>query len=277
MVHYRGTSVKKKLGQNFLVNQQILQNIAYLVSKTDPEFVLEIGAGNGELTEFLAPLCPLSAFEIDANRASNLQTHFQAFDTVSIVEADARKIDYAQYVSPDRRCVVVGNLPYSAATHILKQVSVFRHHIHQIIVMVQKEVAEKLTAVVNNKNYSSMTLYFSYRYRITQAFTVRRDAFYPVPKVDSAVIILEPKTILERKKEKRYDRLVHKVFLNRRKKILNALQKSSFVPQDRDQLREILHSADISPDVRPDQVDLEHYQRLAILLFSQHLDEDRNQ
>ncbi|MFC1852813.1 16S rRNA (adenine(1518)-N(6)/adenine(1519)-N(6))-dimethyltransferase RsmA [candidate division CSSED10-310 bacterium] len=278
MKMYRDITIKKRLGQNFLRDQSVLTKISAFVQEAQPEAIVEIGSGTGELTDYLIPFnLNLTLIEIDPALINHLQHKYQQCPTVKILEADARKIEFTQLLDKDAKNVVVGNLPYVSAINIMKQLNPARHLIAQIIVMLQKEVAHKISASVGQRAYSALSLFFNYQYQTAIKLEVSKDSFFPTPKVDSTVIVLEPSSdqrLIPRLEEKLFHRLVHAAFLNRRKKIINSLQNSQYCGYSRTKMTTVLEEVAISPDTRPDQISLEQYTQLAALLLKQTNGED---
>lgn len=267
---YRGVAVKKYFGQHFLTDNDILSEIGGLITKNNPEQIIEIGGGNGELTQFIIePSRKISVIEIDSSLVRRLSKKYVNYDNIDIIEADARKINFDKYLNTYQNNVICGNLPYLYAVNILKKLLPVKSKIAKIVVMLQLEVARKITASVNNKHYSSLSLFFNYNFETKMSVKVSRNAFYPPPKVDSAVLIMKPKsedTDRTPEEEKLFFKIIHSVFLARRKKIMNSFKQSQFLGFEKELIEKSLETAQIELDKRPDQIDLEQYSILAKLL-----------
>jgi 16S rRNA (adenine1518-N6/adenine1519-N6)-dimethyltransferase len=266
LVFHHGLPVKKHMGQVFLMNEEILQRIGQIVIADSPEFGIEIGAGTGELTRHLVGRIPrLMLLEFDSAMVEFLKEAFGSRPDLCIVEGDARKTDYGRYLSEGRN-VVAGNLPYVSAVHILEQLGRFRRKISRIVVLLQQEVAEKMIAPAGSREFGALSLLYNYKYEVRIAFTVSKKEFHPVPKVDSALVILEPRlrdTDLNPKYEKVFSRIIQAAFMSPRKKVLNSFLQSDFPGLSKEKLQDALFEAEIDPEARPGAVTLDHYIKLS--------------
>jgi len=219
---------KKSLGQHFLKDKNIIRKIVDAADINEGEAVWEVGPGKGSLTEeLLYKKCKLTCFEIDKTLYDHLETKFKG--QFSLVKADVLKIDW-QTLFPEEKIKIVANLPYQITSPFLFKVAGFAHHFSRVVIMIQKEVAERINAKLGTKDYGILTLKMNYYFKVRYEFTVKRHLFYPVPRVDSAVISLEP-----RKDKPQVDnldlfwKLVETSFRNRRKmlrkNLLNMLSK----------------------------------------------------
>lgn len=183
--HYR-----KRFGQVFLRDPLVIERIVMRAQLEPGETVLEIGPGRGALTGALAQRAgALYALEIERPFVEALQRRFADQPHVHLIQADARRYDYDQLPHP---LVVVANLPYSAGTHILRHLLAYRQHVSRLIVMVQKEVADRFLAAVGSKAYSGLSVFFQYYTAMERCFDVPPQAFRPNPAVDSTVLHIEP-------------------------------------------------------------------------------------
>ncbi|ETX08251.1 MAG: hypothetical protein ETSY2_06445 [Candidatus Entotheonella gemina] len=181
---------RKRFGQVFLRDSMVVEQIVMRAQLTPSETALEIGPGRGALTEALAErVTTLYALEIERPFVEALRQRFADRPHVRVIQADARRYDYEQLPHP---LVVVANLPYSTATHILRHLLTYRQRLSRLIVMVQKEVAERLAAAAGSKSYSGLSVFFQYYAAIEPCFDVPPQAFSPNPAVDSTVLRIEP-------------------------------------------------------------------------------------
>jgi 16S rRNA (adenine1518-N6/adenine1519-N6)-dimethyltransferase len=181
---------RKRFGQVFLRDSLVVEQIVRRAQLAPGDTVLEIGSGKGALTGTLAERAStLYALEIEPPFVQALQQRFADRPHVHLIQADARRYDYAQLPQP---LVVVANLPYSTATHILRHLLTYRQRLSRMVVMVQKEVAERFTAATGSKSYSGLSVFFQYYTAIEQCFDVPPQAFSPNPAVDSTVLHVEP-------------------------------------------------------------------------------------
>lgn len=271
-----GINTKKSLGQNFLTDINILKNIVAAgdVQKTDN--VVEIGPGIGALTEQLARAAKqVVAFEIDDRLIPVLDHTMAPYDNVTIVHNDILKVDLEkefakQFVDVTAPLKLVANLPYYITTPILMQVLQSGIHFDNIVVMMQKEVADRLSAEPGTKDYGSLTLAVQYRMNAKLAFTVSRTAFVPNPNVDSAIISLTPREPLaiQPRDEKRLFELFKIGFVMRRKTLWNNLT-TAFGKGEAMQakLTAALAAIDLDPRTRAEKLSLERFVELHNALF----------
>lgn len=271
-----GINTKKSLGQNFLADINILKNIVAAgdVQKTDN--VVEIGPGIGALTEQLARAAKqVVAFEIDDRLIPVLDHTMAPYDNVTIVHNDILKVDLEkefakQFEDVTAPLKLVANLPYYITTPILMQVLQSGIHFDNIVVMMQKEVADRLSAEPGTKDYGSLTLAVQYRMNAKLAFTVSRTAFVPNPNVDSAIISLTPREPLaiQPRDEKRLFELFKIGFVMRRKTLWNNLT-TAFGKGEAMQakLTAALAAIDLDPRTRAEKLSLERFVELHNALF----------
>lgn len=271
-----GINTKKSLGQNFLTDINILKNIVAAgdVQKTDN--VVEIGPGIGALTEQLARAAKqVVAFEIDDRLIPVLDHTMAPYDNVTIVHNDILKVDLEkefakQFEDVTASLKLVANLPYYITTPILMQVLQSGIHFDNIVVMMQKEVADRLSAEPGTKDYGSLTLAVQYRMNAKLAFTVSRTAFVPNPNVDSAIISLTPREPLaiQPRDEKRLFELFKIGFVMRRKTLWNNLT-TAFGKGEAMQakLTAALAAIDLDPRTRAEKLSLERFVELHNALF----------
>jgi len=188
-----GFTFKKSFGQNFLTDTNILQKIVDTAEIDKKVNVIEIGPGIGALTEFLAEsAAEVLAFEIDDRLVPILADTLRDFDNVTVVNQDILKVDLAQYIAefknPDLPVKVVANLPYYITTPILMHLIESGILFSEFVVMMQKEVADRISAQPNTKSYGSLSIAVQYYMTAKVAFIVPRTVFVPAPNVDSAIL-----------------------------------------------------------------------------------------
>ena len=219
---------KKKFGQNFLLDQNILNNIVDLGNVDKNTLVIEIGVGAGALTTKLCLKAgKVLGYEIDKTLEESLNVILKPYDNIDIIyddflsrniKEDLKKYNY-------KNIIVVANLPYYITTPIITKFIDEKIDVKKIVVMVQKEVADRFSAKVNTKSYNSLTIFLNYHFDIKKAFVVSKNVFYPKPNVDSAVVVFD-------KKEKKYNvldetlffKLVKDAFVQKRKNLKNNLK-----------------------------------------------------
>ena len=188
-------AANKKLGQNFLLDNNIAIKICNSCLIDRNTTVIEIGPGLGSLTRVLLTKAKrVLAFEIDKVLADILQTEMPD-DKLQVINQDFLKVNLGEYLrNDDNKLVVCANLPYYITTAILFKLFEDPLAIEEILVMMQKEVAERFGAKVGTKQYGSLSLLAQFRYRVDIIMKVKRQAFYPVPNVDSTVVAFRRKT-----------------------------------------------------------------------------------
>ena len=225
-----GFTFKKSFGQNFLTDTNILQKIVDTAEIDKQVNVIEIGPGIGALTEFLAEnAAEVMAFEIDDRLVPILADTLRDFDNVTVVNQDILKVDLNQYIAefknPDLPIKVVANLPYYITTPILMHLIESKIPFQEFVVMMQKEVADRISAEPNTKAYGSLSIAVQYYMTAKVAFIVPRTVFVPAPNVDSAILKMvrreEPAVAV--KDEDFFFSVSKASFVHRRKTLWNNL------------------------------------------------------
>ena len=262
--------MKKSLGQNFLIEPQILDKMIETGQIDHHTTVVEIGPGIGALTEFLARNAKeVIAFEIDSRFVEILKETLSNYDNVTIHHQDILKVNFNDLIYQNlhdaERLVVVANLPYYITTPIIMNLIESNLKFDQLVMMMQKEVAERMTAAVNTKSYNSLTLAIQNTMDAKIAFIVPKSVFIPQPNVDSAVLSLTrlEHPIAEVDNLEKFHHLIQICFVQRRKTIWNNLRNAA---KDLDlsveQLETALDEAHIEKARRAESLTLEDYQRL---------------
>jgi 16S rRNA (adenine1518-N6/adenine1519-N6)-dimethyltransferase len=216
---------KRSLGQNFLIDHNIVRKILYLAEVTSYDTILEIGPGHGMLTSaLLATGSSVVAIEKDHELAQELTDRFIDTEEVTILGDDALLVNYPNII--ERPYKVVANLPYNIATALLAKIMQSGHTPELLVVMVQKEVAEKI--YVCPPHASIMSNVIQAWGAVSLAHIVSPDCFRPRPNVDSALLVIEPfsKQLLEPSYVARYIKLIHSGFSQKRKKLISNLASS---------------------------------------------------
>lgn len=261
-----GFVFKKGLGQNFLTSQEILEEIAD-AAEIDGKGVLEIGPGFGVLTNELAKrAAKVLALEIDERLISILEDTLSEYDNVKVINRDVMKADIREIIATEfggERISIAANLPYYITTPIITTLIESELPIDNLVVMVQKEVAERIQAKPGSKDYGALSVLCQYHTEPEYIKTVGAELFVPPPKVDSAVIKMKfrkEKAVCV-KNEKMFFKTVKAAFSQRRKTILNCL--SFNFPHGKEKLTTILNSLDIDPRRRGETFSLEEFARLS--------------
>ena len=257
-----GLRPKKRLGQHFLMDGGTAHRIARLAVDAPGRRVLEVGAGTGTLTAALAALgAELTAFDVDPALVEVLRSRTD-LRNATILGADALAFDYAGWAgtAPWR---VAGNLPYNVATPLLLLLTRLERAPELIVAMIQKDVAERLTAGPGTPSYGSLTVAIALTMRAERAFDVPPGRFYPRPNVTSTVIVLRrreqpPAEIRDRE---RFEQVVRGAFAYRRKTLANSLALALDVPRER--VAAALRALELDADIRGETLDLPTFAALA--------------
>lgn len=274
-----GFTFKKSFGQNFLTDTNILQKIVDTAEIDKKVNVIEIGPGIGALTEFLAEsAAEVMAFEIDDRLVPILADTLRDFDNVTVVNQDILKVDLAQYIAefknPDLPIKVVANLPYYITTPILMHLIESGIPFSEFVVMMQREVADRISAQPNTKAYGSLSIAVQYYMTAKVAFVVPRTVFVPAPNVDSAILkmVRRDQPAVAVQDEKFFFKISKASFVHRRKTLWNNLT-SHFgkTEETKAKLTAALEQAELSSSVRGEALSLEEFARLADALKSEGL------
>lgn len=266
-----GFSVKKSLGQNFIVDPNILVNIVAAAGLDKDTNVVEVGPGIGALTEHLARASKeVVAFEIDDRLLPVLADTLSPYDNVEIVHTDVLKANLAEILTPrlnlEERLMVVANLPYYITTPIIMHFLESEVRIDGLVIMTQKEVGDRITAAPGTKAYGSLSIAIQYYMKAEIAFIVPKTVFVPQPNVDSAIIKLtrleQPSVIV--KNEKIFFQVARAAFVQRRKTLWNnLLVRYGKEEEIKEKLVKALELADIDPKRRGETLSLAEFGRLS--------------
>ncbi|MBV1872945.1 MAG: 16S rRNA (adenine(1518)-N(6)/adenine(1519)-N(6))-dimethyltransferase RsmA [Gammaproteobacteria bacterium] len=257
----QGHRARKRFGQNFLHDPQVIQNIIQSIAPEKDQLIAEIGPGLGALTEGLANSgCQLKLIELDRDLVSKLELHYTHTDNVDIHPGDALKFDFGSLSSAPHSLRLVGNLPYNISTPLIFHLINYVNIIQDMHFMLQKEVVQRLAAEPGNKNYGRLSVMVQYYCDVDYLFTVGPGAFNPAPKVDSAIVHLRPrKTIsLIANDTEKLEKLIKQAFAQRRKTLRNNLKTLLSSEQ--------IESLEIDPGARPETLSVNQYVALANLL-----------
>lgn len=274
-----GFTFKKSFGQNFLTDTNILQKIVDTAEIDKKVNVIEIGPGIGALTEFLAEnAAEVMAFEIDDRLVPILADTLRDFDNVTVVNQDILKVDLSQYIAefknPDLPIKVVANLPYYITTPILMHLIESGIPFSEFVVMMQKEVADRISAQPNTKAYGSLSIAVQYYMTAKVAFIVPRTVFVPAPNVDSAILkmVRREQPAVEVQDEKFFFKVTKASFVHRRKTLWNNLTSYFGKSEEvKTKLERALEKADLAANVRGEALDLAAFACLSDALKSEGL------
>lgn len=261
MLQDYGFRFSKALGQNFLIDGNIVRKIVDAAEVTEEDIILEIGCGIGTLTEELALRAKqVFCVEIDQRLRPLLQESLP-YENVEIFFGDVLKVDLAEELSRrfgEAEIKVVANLPYYVTTPIIEKLIESKLHLTSITVMVQKEVAERFSAHPNTKAYGSLSVFLQFFADVSYCFTVPRNVFMPRPNVDSAVVHLQVKENIPDIDQEQFFQIVRGGFSKRRKTLLNALSSYHF-NLTKEEVEEILQRSNIAPSRRAESLSIEEF------------------
>ncbi len=247
---------RKRFGQNFLHDQNIIQRIVRAINPQPGQTIVEIGPGQGALTEpLLASGAQIIALEIDRDLAAGLRQRFQGAENFRLEEADALQCDIRLFAN-EGPLRVVGNLPYNISTPLLFHLLASKNCIQDMVFMLQKEVVDRLNAACNSKQYGRLSVMMQYHCAVQPLLSVPPGAFRPVPKVQSSVVGLQPvEPPLPAQAPPFFTELVKRAFAMRRKTLRNTL-KGLVSP-------ETMQQCGIDPGSRAEQLSVSEFVRLA--------------
>ena len=261
---------RRALGQHFLRDPRVVQSIVETARLTGDDLCAEIGPGEGALTFLLAlEAGRLLALEVDEDLIASLRPRLALFSNAEVRRADARRFDFstlpALRPSPAGRVVVVGNLPYSVSKPILERLVEARTAISEMVLTLQKEVAERVAAEPGGKEYGALSVLTQLYCEVRPVMTIPAEAFRPPPKVESVVlhlrVLLAPRVAVD---ERRFHRVVKAAFRQRRKIIANGLAGGLRLPVET--ARRCLEAAGIDPARRAETLSLEEFARVTSAL-----------
>ena len=266
-------SIQKKYGQNFLIDEHVLNKIIAAAELSKDDYVIEIGPGIGTMTERMAPECRhVTAIEIDKELIPILSETLSGFDNVDIINEDVLKVDLNKLIAErnDNKPVkVVANLPYYITTPIIMSLLENKIPIDTITVMVQKEVADRMMVGPGTKDYGALSLAVQYYAKPYIVANVPMNCFIPRPNVASAVIRLtchkEPPVTV--KDEKLMFNLIRASFNQRRKTLINGISNFSGLSFTKDHVAMSLNSICLSENIRGEALDLEKFAKLSDALL----------
>ncbi|MFK1446043.1 16S rRNA (adenine(1518)-N(6)/adenine(1519)-N(6))-dimethyltransferase RsmA [Pseudomonas aeruginosa] len=249
---------RKRFGQNFLHDAGVIHRILRAIHAREGQRLLEIGPGQGALTEgLLGSGARLDVIELDQDLIPLLKLKFGLESRFSLHQGDALKLDFASLVESGEKLRVVGNLPYNISTPLIFHLLEHAPVIEDMHFMLQKEVVERLAATPGGGDWGRLSIMVQYHCRVEHLFNVGPGAFNPPPKVDSAIVRLTPfaEPPHPARDPKLLERVVREAFNQRRKTLRNTLKPLLSV--------EDIEAAEVDPTLRPEQLDLAAFVRLA--------------
>ena len=248
---------KKSLGQNFLIDKDILEKIVNVI-QINQKNILEIGPGTGSLTSYILKKKPkkIIVIEKDQNLAKKLEQNFK--EELKVINEDILKIDETSLIN--EKLTVFGNLPYNISTEILSKWIVnlndnfwFDH----LVLMFQKEVADRIIAKFNTSSYGRLSILANWKLNIVKICDIKPESFFPKPKVDSSLLLLSPKKKIFKIQDPKNLEIVTRIFFSHRRKMLKKPFNQLFNGNQK-----ILNKLKIDLNLRPQNLDFETYYKL---------------
>jgi 16S rRNA (adenine1518-N6/adenine1519-N6)-dimethyltransferase len=260
-----GLIPKKRLGQHFLIDQNILNKVIRTAQIGKEDIVLEVGPGLGEMTRALAREAKrVLAIEIDPKLVEILKKKLGDYSNINVIEGDVLTFDFIQCFGKERqRIKVVANLPYQISTPLLFRFIESRKIFSTLTLMVQKEVAERMIASPGSKAYGSLSIFIQLFWDLSIRFFIKPTVFFPPPRVDSAVVHIVSREMprVELRDEDWFNKVVRGCFGYRRKTLLNGLKHCGLsLPKD---VAHKMENIGIDPRRRPETLTIEEFANLA--------------
>ena len=266
----RTTARRRRLGQHFLRDRRAIARLVDVIAPQPGDRFLEIGPGRGALTAFLLERAArLAVIEIDSGLAATLRRRFSHHETFALIEGDILGTDLDEVArclacKPDQpRFRVAGNLPYRIATAVIGKLLPHAEQIEDLTVMVQEEVAERLTAAPGQAAYGALTVFVRLHAEATAHFRLAARAFSPPPRVVSRVVSFRLAPVAQPERRARAVGLARTAFTHRRKQLPNSLKEAGY---QTDRVEEALRAVGHPPTVRPQELRPQDYLELADLL-----------
>ena len=247
---------KKSLGQNFLHDENIINKIINASKISSNDQVLEIGPGTGNLTRFIISKRPKKIYVVEKDKSLAEQLERKYYNKINVIKEDILKIPNEFYSK--KRFLILGNLPYNISTKILSNWCLNdKLNVSKMILMFQKEVAERILADVNSREYSRITILSKWKFDIHKITEVKPNSFFPKPKINSTVLEFIPKTKIHEIKDPKNLEKITKVFFSQRRKMINKPINILFKKFHFNYEKFNLHPSD-----RPQNVDISKYLRI---------------
>jgi 16S rRNA (adenine1518-N6/adenine1519-N6)-dimethyltransferase len=263
-----GLFPRKRLGQHFLVDRNILNKVIRAAEVEKEDVILEVGPGLGEMTIALARQAKrVIAIEIDSKLAAILGKKMKDYPNVEVVNRDILKVDFNQFLKKEGQPIkVVANLPYQVSTPLLFRFIESKETFSTFTLMLQKEVAERMVAPPGGKEYGPLSIFIQMFLDVSIRFFIKPSAFFPPPKVESAVVQMawKERPIIELQNEEWFKKVVKACFGYRRKTLINALKHSELSLPESIELK--MEKIGIDPRRRPETLTIQEYVILAKIL-----------
>ena len=261
-----GSRANKKLGQNFLIDDNVIEKTVAYANISDNDLVIEIGPGLGTLTSLLVEKAKrVVAIELDERMIEILEDRFALYDNIELINEDVLKINLAELIEKEKKenniesVKIVANLPYYITTPIIMKLLEDRLNIESITVMVQKEVAKRLTANPGSRDSGAITYSVNYYAIPEEVILVSKDSFIPAPEVESEVIKLKLREKPEIKvvNEELFFKVIKSAFMQRRKTLVNGITNSGICSKE--EIKQILIDLGINENIRGENLTMTEF------------------
>jgi len=247
---------KKSLGQNFLHDENIINKIIDASKISSDDQVLEIGPGTGNLTKFIISQRPKKIYVVEKDKGLAAKLGKQYYNKIKVINKDILKITNEFY--SEKKFLILGNLPYNISTKILSNWCLNNKlNVSKMILMFQKEVAERILANVNSREYSRITILSKWKFDIRKITDVKPNSFFPKPKINSSVLEFIPKTKIHEIKDPKNLEKITKIFFSQRRKMINKPINILFKKLQFDYKK-----FNLRPSDRPQNVDISKYLKI---------------
>lgn len=262
---------KKRLGQNFLIDQNILQIIINSLKLNEEDCILEIGTGMGTLTSALSPLVrQVISIEKDKKLDPLLKESLSPYNNIEIIFEDIMDVDLINFFEKNRKKgrkieKIVGNLPYYISLPIIRQILELNKYLKFAVFLVQKEVGERLMAKAGDKNYGIISLIAQYYSQLQKVHTVSSTVFYPQPKVNSMIIRLDiyEKLPVQVSNKRLFINIIRASFQQRRKRLINSLSNYFQREIAKPEIENILNEIGIDKNRRGETLSIKEFAKLS--------------
>ena len=239
---------------------------------TEQDVVIEIGPGLGNLTEYLLNTgAKVICFEIDEKMQEILENRFKNKENLQIIMQDILKVDLKEYLPEDKKVKIIANLPYYITTPIIFKLLEYFENIDRIVIMIQKEVAERLIAKEKSKDYGVLTINVGYKTDIEKVIDVPNSSFIPEPNVISSVVKITPNKekmeVLGIQDEKVFHKVIKLGFATRRKKLLNSLSLTNEIGISKEEIKEIMDELNVNENARAEELNIKDIVNLANKIY----------
>ena len=266
-------TANKKLGQNFLIDDDVINKIIEASQISKDDLVIEIGPGLGTLTsKLLENAGKVIAVELDKKMITILEERFKLYNNFVLLNEDILKVDLRKLINDNilnfKKVKIVANLPYYITTPIIMKLLEDRLNIESITVMVQKEVADRITAKPGEKLSGAITYSVDYYSKAEKIVFVDKKCFIPSPEVDSEVIrlVIREKPEIELLDEETFFKIIKASFMQRRKTLINGIMNSGII-KDKEKIKEIIEGIGLDVNIRGEKLSIEQFANLANSIY----------